>query len=177
MSTRLPTALLACCLCLTMLTACKSEKEEDEEKASGQKRGAPGNQMVTLTQQQIAAAGIHWEKPRRSQPTSSLVLTGSVTYDENRVTHIAPSVSGRVASILVDYGVRVAGCTVHLVDEGLDSGPIVAQRAVAVEDEDTVEALSARILVEEHRVYPFALRRLLSERWRIEGRRVVFEPV
>lgn len=76
----------------------------------------------------------------------------------------------------LEYGVRVAGCTVHLVDEGLDSGPIVEQRAVRVEDDDTVETLSARILLEEHRAYAFALRRLLSERWRTEGRRVRFGP-
>lgn len=71
-------------------------------------------------------------------------------------------------------GVRVSGCTVHLVDEGLDSGAIVVQRAVPVADDDTEESLSARILDEEHRAYPEALRRLLSEPWRIEGRRLRF---
>lgn len=76
----------------------------------------------------------------------------------------------------IEYGVRLAGCTVHLVDEGLDSGPIVEQQAVAVEDGDTAESLSARILEKEHQTYALALRRLLSERWRIEGRRVRFEP-
>ncbi len=74
----------------------------------------------------------------------------------------------------LDYGVRVAGCTVHLVDEGLDSGAIVEQRAVGVEEGDTVETLSARILREEHQAYAFALRRLLSEEWSVEGRRVRF---
>ena len=72
------------------------------------------------------------------------------------------------------HGVRISGCTVHLVDEGLDSGPIVVQRAVPVEDDDTPETLAARILVEEHRAYPEALRRLLTEPWRIEGRRLRF---
>jgi phosphoribosylglycinamide formyltransferase-1 len=71
-------------------------------------------------------------------------------------------------------GVRVSGCTVHLVDEGLDSGPIVVQRAVPVVDGDDEAALAARILVEEHRAYPEALRRLLVERWTIAGRRLVF---
>ena len=71
-------------------------------------------------------------------------------------------------------GVRVAGCTVHLVDEGLDSGPIVVQRTVPVLDDDTEETLAARILVEEHRAYPEALRRLLVEPWAIEGRRLRF---
>ena len=71
-------------------------------------------------------------------------------------------------------GVKVSGCTVHLVDEGLDSGPIVVQRAVPVLDGDDEAALAARILVEEHRAYAEAVRRLLSEPWRIEGRRLVF---
>ena len=72
------------------------------------------------------------------------------------------------------HGVKVSGCTVHLVDEGLDSGPIVVQRGVPVLDGDTVETLAARILAEEHRAYPEALRRLLTEPWRLEGRRLVF---
>jgi len=71
-------------------------------------------------------------------------------------------------------GVRVSGCTVHLVDEGLDSGPIVVQRVVPVADDDDEASLAARILAEEHRAYPEALCRLLSEPWRIEGRRLRF---
>jgi phosphoribosylglycinamide formyltransferase-1 len=73
-------------------------------------------------------------------------------------------------------GVRVTGCTVHLVDEGLDSGPIVTQRAVEVRDDDTEDSLAARILEEEHRAYAEGLRRLLEESWRIEGRRLLFAP-
>jgi phosphoribosylglycinamide formyltransferase-1 len=73
-----------------------------------------------------------------------------------------------------EHGVRVSGCTVHLVDEGLDSGPIVVQRAVEVGDETSVAGLSKRILAEEHRAYPQAFARLLTEEWRVEGRRVVF---
>ncbi|MEO7651035.1 MAG: phosphoribosylglycinamide formyltransferase [Bryobacteraceae bacterium] len=71
-------------------------------------------------------------------------------------------------------GVRVSGCTVHLVDAGLDSGPIVEQRAVAVSDGDDETALAARILVEEHRAYPRALRRLLTERWSVADGRLSF---
>jgi phosphoribosylglycinamide formyltransferase-1 len=70
----------------------------------------------------------------------------------------------------------VSGCTVHLVDEGLDSGPIVVQRTVPVLDGDTADTLAARILEEEHRAYPEALRRLLTEPWEIRGRRLVFLP-
>ncbi len=72
------------------------------------------------------------------------------------------------------HGVKVAGCTVHLVDEGLDSGPIVVQRTVPVLDADTPGTLAARILEQEHQAYPEALRRLLTEPWRVEGRRLVF---
>jgi phosphoribosylglycinamide formyltransferase-1 len=75
----------------------------------------------------------------------------------------------------LEHGVKVSGATVHIVDEGLDSGPIVLQEAVAVRDDDGVESLSARILEAEHRIYPEAVRRLLTARHRIEGRRFVLE--
>jgi len=74
------------------------------------------------------------------------------------------------------YGVKVSGCTVHLVDEGLDSGPIVVQKTVPVLDEDTPAALAARIREQEHRAYPEAVRRLLTEPWDVVGRRLVFRP-
>ncbi len=67
-------------------------------------------------------------------------------------------------------------CTVHLVDENLDAGPILAQAIVPVRDDDTAEALSARILAEEHRIYTDAVRLILSGRYRIEGRRVIALP-
>jgi len=73
-----------------------------------------------------------------------------------------------------EHGVKVSGCTVHLVDAGLDSGPIVVQRAVPVEEDDDAHRLAERILRDEHRAYPEALRRLLTTPWRIEGRRCVF---
>jgi phosphoribosylglycinamide formyltransferase-1 len=72
------------------------------------------------------------------------------------------------------HGVKVTGATVHFVDAGLDAGPIVMQAAVPVEDGDTPEALSARILVEEHRIYPAAIARVLAGGWRIDGRRVIW---
>lgn len=97
----------------------------------------------------------------------------------NRILNIHPSLLPAFPGLdaqrqAFEYGVRVSGCTVHLVDEGLDSGPIVVQRAVPVAGEDTAESLAARILEEEHRAYPEALRRLLTEAWRLEGRRLVF---
>ena len=73
----------------------------------------------------------------------------------------------------IDHGVKVSGCTVHFVDEGLDSGPIVKQAAVPVLDDDTAESLAARILKEEHRIYSEAIALVLSGKFRIEGRRVV----
>jgi phosphoribosylglycinamide formyltransferase-1 len=73
-----------------------------------------------------------------------------------------------------DHGVRVSGATVHFVTPELDAGPIVAQAAVAVDDADSVESLSAKILAVEHAIFPAAVERVLHERWRIEGRRVRF---
>lgn len=72
-----------------------------------------------------------------------------------------------------EHGVKFSGCTVHFVDEGLDSGPIIKQAVVPVLDGDTAETLSARILQEEHRIYPEAIALVASGRYRIEGRRVV----
>lgn len=71
------------------------------------------------------------------------------------------------------HGVKYSGCTVHLVDEELDHGPIVLQAVVPVLDGDTLETLSTRILAEEHRVYPEAVALMCSEKYRIDGRRVV----
>src|SRR5271156_4320288 len=68
----------------------------------------------------------------------------------------------------LEHGVKFSGCTVHFVDEYLDAGPILAQAAVAVKDDDTAETLSARILQEEHRIYSEAIRMALSGKLRIE---------
>ncbi len=73
----------------------------------------------------------------------------------------------------LDYGVKFAGCTVHFVDENLDAGPIVLQSVVPVEDGDTEETLSARILKEEHRIYSEAVKLVLEGKYKILGRRVV----
>ena len=73
----------------------------------------------------------------------------------------------------LEHGARISGCTVHFVDEQLDAGPIILQAAVPVLDDDTEETLSERILLEEHRIYSAAIGIILSERWRIEGRRVI----
>lgn len=71
-----------------------------------------------------------------------------------------------------EYGVKVAGCTVHFVDEGMDSGPIILQAPVPVLEDDDAERLAARILEQEHIIYPLALRLLAEGKLHIEGRRV-----
>jgi len=73
----------------------------------------------------------------------------------------------------LEHGVKITGCTVHFVDEKLDAGPIVVQAAVPVQDSDSVESLSRRILQEEHRIYTEAIRIVMSGRWRLDGRRVL----
>lgn len=75
----------------------------------------------------------------------------------------------------LDAGVKIAGATVHFVDEGVDTGPIVLQSSVPVEPDDTEETLAARILVEEHRLFPRAVRLFAEGRLRVMGRRVVVE--
>ena len=75
----------------------------------------------------------------------------------------------------LEHGVKVSGATVHLVDESLDAGPIVAQEAVPVLASDTEETLAARILAAEHRIYPRAVRAMLEGRVRVVGRRVLVE--
>ncbi|HWB85434.1 MAG TPA: phosphoribosylglycinamide formyltransferase [Bryobacteraceae bacterium] len=96
----------------------------------------------------------------------------------NRILNIHPSLLPAFPGLdaqhqALEHGVKITGCTVHFVDEYLDAGPIVIQAAVPVEDADTVETLSARILKEEHRVYSEAIRIVLSGRYHIEGRRVL----
>ena len=72
----------------------------------------------------------------------------------------------------LEYGVKVSGCTVHFVDEGTDSGPIILQAAVEVKEDDTEETLSARILEQEHIIYPKAIQLFVEKRLKIEGRKV-----
>ena len=108
-----------------------------------------------------------------------LLSSGLVGAFRRRILNIHPSLLPAFPGLdaqaqALAHGVRVSGCTVHLVDEGLDSGPIVVQRTVPVLDGDTKAALSARILEQEHQAYPEALRRLLTEPWTVEGRRLVF---
>lgn len=97
---------------------------------------------------------------------------------EGRILNIHPSLLPAFPGLdaqrqALEHGVKITGCTVHFVDESLDAGPIVLQAAVPVLDEDTAETLSARILAEEHRIFPLAIAKVLSGSYRIEGRRVL----
>jgi phosphoribosylglycinamide formyltransferase 1 len=96
----------------------------------------------------------------------------------NRILNIHPSLLPSFPGLdaqrqALAHGVRISGATVHLVTGELDGGPIVSQAAVPVLDDDTVETLSARILVEEHRIYPLAIARVLAGEWTLEGKRFV----
>jgi phosphoribosylglycinamide formyltransferase-1 len=90
---------------------------------------------------------------------------------------LLPSFPGlHVQAAALAHGVKFSGCTVHFVDEGTDTGPIIIQAVVPIRDDDTAEALAARILREEHRIYPQALQYLAEGRLRVDGRRVFLHP-
>jgi phosphoribosylglycinamide formyltransferase 1 len=108
-----------------------------------------------------------------------VLSAGFIREFANRILNIHPSLLPAFPGLdaqrqALEYGVKVTGCTVHFVDEYLDAGPVVSQAAVPVNDDDTVETLSGRILREEHRIYSEAIRLVLEGRYRIEGRRVIF---
>ncbi len=96
----------------------------------------------------------------------------------NKIINIHPSLLPAFKGLnaqqqAIDYGVKVSGCTVHFVDEALDHGAIIAQKTVAVRDEDTAESLAARILEHEHALYVEAVRRIAEGNIEIVGRRVL----
>lgn len=106
-----------------------------------------------------------------------LLSTEFVEAFRGRILNIHPSLLPSFPGLdaqrqALEHGVKWTGCTVHFVDEMLDGGPIIAQQVVPVRDDDTVETLSARILIEEHRIYPEAVARVVSGDYEIEGRRV-----
>ncbi len=98
----------------------------------------------------------------------------------NRILNVHPSLLPSFPGLdaqnqALEFGAKIAGCTVHFVDERVDHGVIILQRAVPVLDGDTPASLSARILLEEHRAYPEAIARVLSGAYRIEGRRFIHD--
>jgi len=107
-----------------------------------------------------------------------LLSAGFIREFPNRILNIHPSLLPAFPGLdaqhqALAHGVKVAGCTVHFVDEDLDAGPIILQATVPVLDDDSPETLSARILKEEHRLYSQAIAIVLSQNYRIEGRRVL----
>lgn len=106
-----------------------------------------------------------------------MVKSGLLDAFPQRILNIHPSLLPAFPGLAswkqaLEYGARYAGCTVHFVDVGMDTGPIIVQKAVPILDDDTPESLHARVQVQEHIAYPEALRLVLDGRARIEGRRV-----
>lgn len=96
----------------------------------------------------------------------------------NRIINIHPALLPSFKGLhaqqqAFDYGVKVSGCTVHFVDEGMDTGPIIIQKCVPVLDTDTVDELAARILEQEHKVYPEAVKLFVEGKLKVEGRIVI----
>jgi phosphoribosylglycinamide formyltransferase-1 len=106
------------------------------------------------------------------------ILTGHfISRWENKIINIHPALLPSFKGVdaqgqAVDYGVKIAGCTVHFVDEGTDTGPIILQKAVPVLDDDTEETLAARILKEEHKALPEAIQLWADGKLTIKGRKV-----
>jgi phosphoribosylglycinamide formyltransferase-1 len=106
------------------------------------------------------------------------ILTASFLREyENRIINIHPALlpafpGTHVQQKAIDYGVKFSGCTVHFVDEGVDTGPIIIQAIVPVLPDDTAETLAARILIEEHKIYPQAIRYFAEGRIIKKGRHV-----
>ncbi|MDI6711367.1 MAG: phosphoribosylglycinamide formyltransferase [Thermoanaerobacterales bacterium] len=96
----------------------------------------------------------------------------------NRILNIHPTLLPAFPGLhahrqVLDYGVRYSGCTVHFVDHGVDTGPIILQAVVPVYQDDTEETLAARVLAEEHRIYPEAIRLFIEGRLSTRGRKVI----
>ncbi|CAG0972915.1 MAG: phosphoribosylglycinamide formyltransferase [Candidatus Methanoperedens sp.] len=96
---------------------------------------------------------------------------------KNRILNIHPALLPAFPGLHAQeqafrYGVKVAGCTVHFVDEELDGGPIIVQKCVEVKDEDTAQTLAEKILEQEHKIYPEAVKLFVENRLRLEGRKV-----
>ncbi len=143
------------------------------------REGAPGIQRAEAYDRQVAAV-------LDEHKVDLICLAGYmrllspffVAKYPNRILNIHPSLLPSFPGLesqrqALEYGVKFAGCTVHFVDENLDAGPIILQATVPVLDEDTESSLSDKILKEEHRIYSQAVRIVLEEKFKIEGRRVL----
>jgi phosphoribosylglycinamide formyltransferase-1 len=148
-------------------------------------------EYLTLSPKQFDSKDSYFEKiagELKSRGVELVVLAGFMRIvgkpliDEfrNRIMNIHPALLPSFPGLhgqqqARDYGVKISGCTVHFVDEGMDTGPIIIQAAVPVRDDDTEESLSERILKFEHRIYPEAIRLFSEGRLRVVGRKVIIE--
>lgn len=99
---------------------------------------------------------------------------------KNRIMNIHPALLPSFPGLhgqkqAVEYGVKIAGCTVHFIDEGVDTGPIIIQSAVPAYEDDTEDTLSERILKEEHRIFPLAVKLFAEDKIKVKGRKVFIE--
>lgn len=99
---------------------------------------------------------------------------------KNRIMNIHPALLPSFPGLhgvkqAVDYGAKVSGCTVHFIDDGVDTGPVIIQKSVEVEEGDTEETLAARILTHEHQIYPKAIDLFFKGRLKLEGRKVIIK--
>ncbi|RMH50915.1 MAG: phosphoribosylglycinamide formyltransferase [Zetaproteobacteria bacterium] len=126
--------------------------------------------------EEITAAGCHWVVLAGYM---RILSGGFVRRFRNRIVNIHPALlpafpGAHGVEDALRYGVKVSGCTVHLVDEQIDNGPILAQAAVPVADDDDATRLRARIQQQEHRIYPETLARMMEQGFDLVGRRVVW---
>ena len=143
--------------------------------SAGRKRGEHDAEMIARLHQHkvdlVCLAGY-----------MRIISPAFVAAFRNRILNVHPSLLPAFPGLdaqrqAFDYGVKVAGCTVHFVDEAVDHGVIILQKTVTVNDDDTAETLSTRILEQEHLAYPEAISRVLSGEYAIRNRRYLQIPV
>ena len=103
-----------------------------------------------------------------------------IKHFKRRVINIHPSLLPSFPGLhaqaqALEYGVKLSGCTVHYADEGMDTGPIILQAAVPVKDDDDEDSLAARILEQEHRIFPKAIQLIIEDRLQFEGRKLIIK--
>ncbi|MBA4372099.1 MAG: phosphoribosylglycinamide formyltransferase [Thermodesulfovibrio sp.] len=158
-----------------------------------ERAGKHGIESLALAPKQFSSRDVYFARvaeEMQKRDIGLIVLAGFmrivgrplITAYPNRIMNIHPALLPSFPGLhgqrdAADYGVKLAGCTVHFVDEGMDTGPVIIQAAVPVLDEDTEETLSARILRCEHKIYPEAVRLFAEGRLEVKGRKVMTKTV